>query len=264
MSSQPIRFDNAAAYEQYMGVWSQRVGERFLDWLAPRQGLGWLDVGCGNGAFTELLANRCAPSAIEGIDPSEAQLAFARDRPVGSHARFSPGDAMDLPFAADTFDAAVMPLVIFFVPEPARGVAEMVRVVRSGGLIAAYAWDMAGGGFPYEVLHAELRALEIEVPAPPSPWASALPALHELWTAAGLADVATTTIEVQRSFASFDDFWTTVRGAPSAGATLARMTPAQVADLAGRVRARLQPDASGQVTCTARANAVKGCVGSRR
>lgn len=264
MSSQPIRFDNGAAYERYMGLWSQSVGERFLDWLAPHQRLGWLDVGCGNGAFTELLASRCAPSAIEGIDPSEAQLAFARDRPVGRRARFSAGDAMALPFPADAFDVAVMPLVIFFVPEPARGVAEMVRVVRAGGSVAAYAWDMEGGGFPYEVLHAEIRALGIETPAPPSPWASALPALRKLWTDAGLADVATTTIDVQRSFTDFDDFWTTVRGAPSAGATLARLTPAQVAALVEGVRGRLQIAASGQITCTARANAVKGRVTGRQ
>ena len=133
-----IRFDDGAAYERYMGVWSQRAGEGFLRWLAPGAGLRWLDVGCGNGAFTELLAAQCAPAAIEGIDPAEAQIAYARSRPVGRLARFSRGDAMALPFGAASFDVAVMPLVIFFVPEPARGVAEMARVVRPGGLVAAY------------------------------------------------------------------------------------------------------------------------------
>lgn len=73
-----IRFDDGAAYERYMGKWSQLAGEAFLDWLAPAPGLRWLDVGCGNGAFTEMLAERCAPASVEGIDPSEAQLAYAR------------------------------------------------------------------------------------------------------------------------------------------------------------------------------------------
>ena len=65
----PIRFDDGAAYDHYMGVWSRLVGDVFLDWLAPAHGLRWLDVGCGNGAFTERLVARCAPGLVEGIDP---------------------------------------------------------------------------------------------------------------------------------------------------------------------------------------------------
>jgi hypothetical protein len=54
MSDAGIRFDNGAAYERYMGKWSQLVGELFLDWLAPKSGLKWLDVGCGNGQDVEI------------------------------------------------------------------------------------------------------------------------------------------------------------------------------------------------------------------
>jgi ubiquinone/menaquinone biosynthesis C-methylase UbiE len=98
---------------------------------------------------------------VHGIDPSEGQLAYARQRPALHAAHFRQGDAMALPYPHDSFDAAVMPLVIFFVPEPARGVAEMARVVCPGGIVTAYAWDMAGGGFPYEVLQAEMRAMGV-------------------------------------------------------------------------------------------------------
>ena len=81
-----ITFDDGAAYERYMGKWSQLAGETFLDWLAPKPGLRWLDVGCGNGAFTEMLVERCAPVSVEGIDPSEAQLAYAaREARCASH-----------------------------------------------------------------------------------------------------------------------------------------------------------------------------------
>ena len=76
-------------------------------------------VTCGSGAFTELLAQRCAPAEIQGIDPSEAQFAFARARPALREATFLRGDAMALPFETDRFDAAVMALVLFFVPDPA-------------------------------------------------------------------------------------------------------------------------------------------------
>ncbi len=94
MTQQPIRFTDGAAYERGMGPWSQLVGEVFLDWLAPQPGLRWIDIGCGNGAFTELLVQRCAPAEIHGIDPSEGQLAFARTRPGTPDAVFLQGDAM--------------------------------------------------------------------------------------------------------------------------------------------------------------------------
>src|SRR4029077_11160130 len=115
MAEQQIRFDDGAAYERMMGTWSRYAGRIFLDWLAPAPALRWIDIGCGSGAFTELLVERCAPAEIQGIDPSEGQLAFARTRPASRVAEFRQGDAMALPFAASRFDAAVMALVLVFV-----------------------------------------------------------------------------------------------------------------------------------------------------
>ncbi len=260
METNAIRFDDGAAYEQYMGKWSQLAGNAFLQWLAPKPGRRWLDVGCGGGAFTEMLVERCAPKSVEGIDPAEGQLSFARARRGSSLARFQLGDAMALPFPDDTFDAAVMPLVIFFVPEPAQGVAEMVRVVCPGGIVAAYTWDMAGHGFPYDALQTEMRALGVDVPAPPSPDASRMDALRELWTGAGLEGVETREICVDRTFTDFDDYWLTILGGPSVSARLAAMTPEQRAHLQARMRSLLPADTTGRITCGARANAIKGRV----
>ncbi len=260
MQTNQIRFDDGAAYERYMGKWSQLVGEIFLDWLAPETGLRWLDVGCGNGAFTELLVSRCAPASVHGIDPSEAQLAFARTRPVSRVAEFSLGDAMALPFPDSTFDAAVMPLVIFFVPDPTRGVAEMARVVCPGGVVTAYGWDMVGGGFPYAALQAEMRELGVEVPTPPSTDASSIDVMQGLWTGASLTRIETREITVQRTFADFDDYWTTIRGAPSAGPKPAAMPSDNLAQLKARMRERLSTDAAGHIAYSARANAIKGYV----
>jgi SAM-dependent methyltransferase len=255
-----IRFDDGAAYERYMGKWSQLAGETFLDWLAPESGLRWLDVGCGNGAFTEMLVGRCAPVSVQGIDPSEEQLAYARTRPASGIAQFRQGDAMALPFPDGTFDAAVMPLVIFFVPDPAQGVSEMARVVCPGGTVAAYAWDMLGGGFPYETLRVEMSGLGVAVPVPPSRDASRMEAMRDLWTGAGLAAVETREITVQRTFADFDDYWTAILGGSSVGPSLAAMASEDFALLEARMRARLPADATGRITCRARANAVKGRV----
>jgi SAM-dependent methyltransferase len=261
MAPSQIHFDDGAAYERYMGAWSRLAGATFLDWLAPPAALRWLDVGCGNGAFTELLVGRCAPAAVHGIDPSEAQLAYARARIPPPAAEFRRGDAMALPFPDAAFDAAVMPLVIFFVPDPALGAAEMARVVRPGGVVAAYAWDMPGGGFPYAALRATLRGLGVDVPTPPSPDASRLDALGELWRGAGLVAVETREVTVHRTFDGFDDYWAAVLGAPSVGRQLAAMAPAELA----RVRAELREllpaaDGAGRITASARANAVRGRV----
>jgi SAM-dependent methyltransferase len=255
-----IRFDDGAAYERYMGKWSQLAGEAFLDWLAPKTGLRWLDVGCGNGAFTEMLVGRCAPVSVMGVDPSEGQLAFARARPASRVAQFRRGDAMRLPFPDDTFDAAVMPLVIFFVPDPAKGVAEMARVVSPGGNVSAYAWDMPGGGFPYQALHDEMRGLGVAVPTPPSPDASRIDALRDLWVGAGLESVETREVTVQRTFADFEDYWATVIGGPSVGPQLAAMEPEHLALLKARMLGLLPAEAAGRITYSARANAVKGRV----
>ena len=79
MAEQEIRFDDGAAYEQMMGIWSRIAGDVFLDWLAPRSGLSWIDVGCGNGAFTELIVARCAPAEVHGsIHPRGNSLLPAR------------------------------------------------------------------------------------------------------------------------------------------------------------------------------------------
>jgi SAM-dependent methyltransferase len=255
-----IHFDDGAAYELFMGKWSQLAGATFLDWLAPAVGLRWLDIGCGNGAFTEMLVERCAPASVQGIDPSEAQLAYARARATSAVARFQLGDAAAVPFPDDTFDAAVMPLVIFFVPNPAEGVAEMVRVVRPGRTVTAYAWDLLGGGYPYDALQVEMRGLSIPVPMPPSPQASRMDVLRELWIGAGLETIETREITVQRVFADFEEYWTTIFLSPSMGPSLAATAPAVLALLEARMRERLAPDASGRITCSARANAIQGRV----
>lgn len=260
MAEAEIRFVDGAAYEQGMGRWSRSVGEVFLDWLAPPAGWRWIDVGCGSGALTELLMQRCAPADVQGIDPSAAQLAFARDRPGARGAVFQPGDAMALPFADDRFDAAVMALVIFFVADPAKAIAEMARVVRPGGTVAAYAWDRSGGGSPFAAIQAELHALGVTLLAPPSLNVSRKGAVRELWACAGLEAVETREITVQRSFADFDEFWAMSTKTGSIRQPLAALAPEDVERLKAQVRARLSPEPFGRMICVARANAIKGRV----
>jgi SAM-dependent methyltransferase len=258
MTDETIRFDDGASYEVMMGRWSVLVGERFLDWTGVPDGARWLDVGCGNGAFTELLVTRCRPSDVQAFDPSPGQLAYARQRlPAGAPVTWTEGDAMRLPVADGAGDAAVMALVLFFVPEPAVGVAEMCRAVRSGGVVAAYHWDILGGGFPLADIGAEMHALGTPPRLPPSVAASTLEASAALWQQAGLQQVRTCQFTVQRRFDSFDDYWNS--GASSN--TLRPMFDAMPAErrelVKANVRRRLQAG-DGALTLSARANAVCG------
>ena len=260
MAEQQIRFDDGDAYDRSMGIWSGLAGAIFLDWLAPPQGLRWLDVGCGSGAFTELVIQLCAPAEAQGVDLSEGQLAFARTRPAARIAKFSQGDAMALPFDNASFDAAVMALGLFFVPEPAQGVAEMARVVRPGGLVAAYLWDFEGGGFQFEPIQEEMRAVGVKPPLPPSVQASRTDVLRDLWVGAGFIETETRTISVSRSYASFEEFWTITTAGSAIRPILDGMPQGDAEQLQSRVRARLPADAAGRITYQSTANAIKGCV----
>jgi len=264
MTQQPIRFDDGAAYERLMGVWSRLVGDVFLDWLSPATGQRWVDVGCGNGAFTEMLIERCAPRDMQGIDPSEGQIAYARTRLAARGAVFQQGNAMALPFDTSRFDAAVMALVIHFVPDPAKGVAEMARVVCPGGTVAAYTWDQPGGAGPLDPIELEMRAMGIAPLARPSANIQRMEALRGLWTNAGLEAVETRAITVMRTFNDFDDFWMSTTGTGAVKPVLEAVCASAIAQLRGRVRERLPADTQGRIAYDSRAFAVKGRVPKSR
>jgi ubiquinone/menaquinone biosynthesis C-methylase UbiE len=255
-----IHFEDGSAYERGMSPWSKLAGETFLEWLALGPALRWLDVGCGTGAFSELIVERCAPTEVQGIDPSEGQLAVARTRPGLRSTAFLAGNAMSLPYEPQRFDAAVMALVIFFVPDLKRGVGEMVRVARPGGWVAAYAWDVLGGGFPFDPVCLEIRAAGGVPLLPPNPSAGGLEALGALWMAAGLETVETREITVKRTFATFEDYWAKSTITESTRLSLETMSVDARNELKARVRAHLPTDETGRVTWRARANAVMGRV----
>src|SRR6516165_6345019 len=167
MNEAPNLFADGKAYERLMGRWSRLAGEKFLHWLDAPKNLKWLDVGCGNGAFAELLIARCSPAAVVGVDPSEGQLAYARGRAGTKGAEFRVADAQALPFPDNSFDAATMALVIVFIPDPRMAARELVRVVRPGGVVATYVWD-----FPHHTpltpLGAAMKALGFEPPERPN------------------------------------------------------------------------------------------------
>lgn len=258
MTDETIRFDDGASYELMMGGWTRLVGDRFIDWIDVPNGERWLDIGCGNGAFTELLLERCKPSSVRAFDTSAEQLAYARNRlPSDAPVTWVKADAMQLPVEDAANDIAVMALVLFFVPAPAVGVAEMCRAVRSGGVVAAYHWDVMGGGFPLFDIADEMQKLGVSPNLAPSSEVSSIKASTLLWQQAGLQRIRTCEIAVQRRFDTFYDYWSS--GAPSntLRPMFEKMDAARRELLKDNVRRRLQAS-DGSLTVNARANAIYG------
>lgn len=259
VAHRPVQFSDGSSYEWMMGAWSRRVGEVFLDWLRPDSQLDWLDVGCGSGSFTSLVAERCAPRSILGLDPSEAQLAFARGRNLGPVANFERGDVSNLGPPA-SFDVAVAALVVHFMPDPEQGVTEMARVVRPGGIVAAYGWDLLSGGFPYEAMHAAMRDLGLPPADPPHPEAGEADIMAGLWRGAGLSTVQQREIVVSRSFRDVEEYWNAATQAPRIAAVLDGAPADTVSELRSRVGKAVSASLGGGQALTARAHAISGRV----
>jgi SAM-dependent methyltransferase len=198
---------------------------------------------------------------VDAVDPSEGQLAYARTRPDASLAKFRQAGAQALPFADKTFDAVVMALVISFVPDPLQAVREMARVVRPGGMVAAYMWDIPGGGLPNRAMHGALQSIGLPSPLPPGADASRQDSMQGFWQQAGLQSVETRVIRIPVTFSGFDDLWDS-QSAPAgpAGAAIAKLSEEKKGQLKNVLRQHVPQGADGRVSYEAFANAVKGRV----
>lgn len=254
-------FNDGAAYERFMGRWSRAVGDVFLEWLAPPKAAQWLDVGCGTGAFTELVLGSCSPAKVIGIDPFPEQIEYARSLPAARLAEFRVADALNLPFPDCSFDVVASALVINFVPDRQRSLAEMRRTAKAGGLVAGYVWDFAGGRATGSPLAKGMRAIGIEPPITPGTKDTTIEALQSLFASAGLVSVETRQIEIAPTYTNFDDFWISQTGSVSPTAKfIGTLSEPQRLRLRDAVRTILPSNTDGSVSYSACANAIKARV----
>jgi ubiquinone/menaquinone biosynthesis C-methylase UbiE len=254
-------FTDGAAYERLMGRFTRAAGEIFLGWLALPKRLSWIDVGCGTGAFTQLLLDRCGPSRVEALDPAEEQIAYARTTPAARRVNFRVGDAQELPFGNAEFDAAVMALVITFVPDPSKAVTELKRVTKPGGTIGTYMWDFFNMGFPRQRLSDAVERMGVSVRHPAGYLHSRMETMEGYFRSAGLADIATRVIEVDVTYADFETYWAAqTELVNDVVLQIRNMSAADVERLKSDLRATLPRDKNGHIAYKARANAVKGRV----
>jgi len=256
-------WDRGSPYEQYVGRWSRQVAPAFLSWLGVADGRRWVDVGCGTGALSAAILDRCAPSAITGIEPSEGFLKTARENLAG-RATLQQGSATEIPLDDASADVVVSGLVLNFVPDTHAALLEMARVTGKGGTVAAYVWDYAG---KMELMrHFWDAAVALDPAAAKLDEGVRFPlcqpeALSACFAKAGLKDIGVNAIDIPTPFADFDDYWQPFLGGqgPAPGYAMALDEPAR-SRLRDRIAQRLPAKADGSIALTARAWAVRSTV----
>ena len=255
-------WQNGARYQAYIGRWSGPVAAAFVRWLSLPQGGSWLEVGCGTGALTERILALAVPAAVVAVDASEGYLAHARQAIPDARVRFEVADARRIPVEDSSEDAAVSGLVLNFVPDCERMVAEMARAVRPGGTVAVYVWDYAG--------RMELLRHFWDAAAALDPAASELDegrrfpicapeALGDLWRRARLEAVELLPIDVPTKFRDFEDYWEPFLGGqgPAPG-YVASLDERRRRKLHERLRSVIPTTSTGGIELVARAWAVRG------
>jgi SAM-dependent methyltransferase len=252
-----VRFaGDADTYDRFMGRYSVRLAPSFADFAQVASGQRVLDVGCGPGALTTELVRRLEAAGVAAVDPSEQFVAAARERHPGVDVRVAAAEG--LPFADDEFDAALAQLVVHFMNDPVVGLAEMARVTRSGGVVAACVWDHAGGLTPVAPFWDAVHGLD-----PNAADESRLAGGHEghlteLMTKAGLRNVQEIALPISVEHTTFDEWWEPFTlGVGPAGTYLASLDRKSRDGVRRRCNERLGP---GPVTIESRAWTARGDV----
>jgi ubiquinone/menaquinone biosynthesis C-methylase UbiE len=244
----------AEAYDQFMGRYSRLLAPQLADLAGVETGQRAIDVGCGPGALTAVLAERIGPGNIAAVDPSEPFVAAARERFPGVDVRVATAES--LPFGDGGFDVALAQLVVHFMTDPVGGLAEMRRVTRRGGVVVACVWDFHGGRSPLSPFWTAIAEME------PGHTGESLYAgarqghLVDLFRAAGLRDVTEHELVADMQHQTFEEWWDPfTNGVGPAGSLAASLDEDRRRDLRARIRAALPEP---PFTLTARAWAARG------
>jgi len=257
-------FAASAGYERFMGRWSQLLAPRFIAFAGIKNGQNVLDVGTGTGSAAAAVEASVPASEIVGIDPSQAFIAYAQKNAKSPRAHFEVGDAQALRFKDASFDQTLALLVMNFIPDHHKAIAEMRRVTRPQGTVSACVWDYDAGMQMLRFFWDEAIALDpaMEPKDERHMKLSHQGQLGELWKKAGLVNVQEAPLVIDQAFSSFNDYWEPfTKGAGPGGAYVVSLAPDRRQQLEARMRKRLLKDRpDGPFTLTARAWCVRGDV----
>jgi len=253
---------NGRVYEDFVGRWSRLVAREFIQWLDMPAGLRWLDIGCGTGALTQTILQMANPSAVTGVDVSEPIVDFTRGNVTDLRVTFAVGDAQQIPADDESFDVAVSGLVLNFVPDMSKALAEMMRVTAPHGIAACYVWDytdrMQMMRYFWDAAHALNPGAASTDEGSRFPICRPEP-LTNLFQNAGLKKIETRPIDISTPFRNFDDYWTPfLSGQAPAPRYAMSLSEADRAALREELRAKLPTEADGSIQLVARAWAIRG------
>jgi SAM-dependent methyltransferase len=258
---------DGAAYDVFLGRWTRRLAEPFLDFIDPPPEGALLDVGCGTGSLAHAMAARWPQRRIVGIDAAAPYVAFARSQVRGDNPSFETANAVKLPFSDGAFAAAAAQLVLNFVPRPVAALAEMKRVTAPGGILAAAVWDFRGGLVYQRIFWDTAAGLDRAAAAARDRLFAGVLALPDglvrLFAQVGLTRVERTSLTIRMDYANFDDYWQPLlTGQGPVGTYAAALAPDLRAQIEAGVReAFLSGAPDGPRSLTATAWAVRGEVG---
>lgn len=259
-------YDEPAAYELWMGRWSERLAPAFVRFVDPPPGSRILDIGTGTGVMAAAIVQQIERARVEGIEPAQSYIDHARRRLAGVNVSITRGDAQSLPYAAESFAVTVSLLVLQEMRDGDAALAEMCRVTSAGGYVAACQWDFRDG-LPVLSMFWEAAAeilpgavIAQEKAHRTNPGYTDAASLDALWQRAGLAAVEARCLDISMSFQSFDDYWAPFLGGATRTSSYAATLPCEVRDaLRDRLRQRVLGDGPDRpFDLPARAWAVKG------
>ncbi len=248
---------SAEIYDRHVGRYVPRLSAELVSVAGIAPGQHVLDVGCGPGGLTAVLADRVGSTNVAAIDPSDPFVEACRERVLGADVR--QGVAEKLPFGDDSFDAALSQLVVNFMSDAEQGLREMARVTRPQGVVASCVWDYAEG---MEMLRAFWdAALQLDPAAPDEGRTMRFCGkgeLGELWERWGLRDVEAGALVVSAEYEDFEDYWSPFpAGIAPSGAYCASLAPDRQDALREAAFRRLGSPA-GPFSLTARAWYARG------
>lgn len=226
----------ADSYERAMGRWSRRLAPLLIRFGGVTDGDRVLDVGCGTGSLTFALSEFGDIASVTGIDQSEAFISHARSRNTDTRIAFHQGDARALPFGDASFDRALSMLVMQFIPDAPRAVAEMRRVVRPGGTVTAAVWDSYGGMTATRMVQDIAAVLDPMFERRLFRSMSAPDEMANAWREQGLVDVEQTSLLIRMEYSYFDEYWLPLTAEGVVAQLVERVSSAARATLTEQVR----------------------------
>jgi SAM-dependent methyltransferase len=182
---------DAPLYERFWAASMARLGQRLLARLPLDDASVAVDIGAGVGALLPAIEEAAPGTFVAGVDAAEGMIRRAPRR-FGRAVM----DAGRLALRDSSVDAAVMPFMLFFLPDPARGLAEARRVLRPGGGLGVATWEAGANDFRADQVWFGLLDEYDAIPDPAPPTAELMNTpekLAGLLEAAGFIDVGTTT-----------------------------------------------------------------------